>query len=105
MEPDDLFGLPWTVARGERMSRGSDGRETQADRKGPDGDRHKPSERNSRTSVRMSIERARSIQSHADRTGAHQGFKARAMSAAAQNSQDATGAPIRVPEVRWSAAA
>ena len=34
---------------------------------------------------KMTAEAARRIQSHADRTGTNQGFKARAMSAAARN--------------------
>jgi len=72
------------------MSRGSDGRDAHAGRNGPGGDRNKPGERNSRTSVRMTVERARAIQAHADRTGTHQDFKARARAAATRNAQDST---------------
>ncbi|MFY0522505.1 hypothetical protein ACN28I_04605 [Archangium gephyra] len=69
------------------MSRGSDGRETRAGQNRQD-DRERPGTRSSRTSVRMTVERARAIQSHADRTGTQQDFKARAQSAAARNAQD-----------------
>ena len=41
--------------------------------------------RSSRTSTRMTSERARAIQSHADKTGINQDFKSRAMSAADRN--------------------
>ncbi len=41
--------------------------------------------RSSRTSTRMSSERARAIQSHADKSGKNQDFKSRAMSAADRN--------------------
>ncbi len=41
--------------------------------------------RSSRTSTRMSSERARAIQSHADKTGRNQDFKSRAMSGADRN--------------------
>ncbi len=41
--------------------------------------------RTSRSSVAMTAERARAIQAHADRTGRNEGFKARAMAAAAAN--------------------
>ncbi|MHA1149211.1 MAG: hypothetical protein ACTSR8_13310 [Promethearchaeota archaeon] len=41
--------------------------------------------RSSRTSTRMTIDRARAIQSHADKTGTNQDFKSRAMSAADRN--------------------
>jgi len=39
----------------------------------------------SRSSRLMSMERARAIQSHADKTGRNQDFKSRAMSAASKN--------------------
>lgn len=38
----------------------------------------------------MTVERARAIQAHADRTGRNQDFKERAMSAAATNHTDDT---------------
>jgi hypothetical protein len=69
------------------MSKGNDartapGRETSGRQtgqtKGPQG--------TSRSSVRMTAERARAIQAHADRTDTNAEFKARAMSAAAANS-------------------
>lgn len=41
--------------------------------------------RSSRTSTRMTSERARAIQSHADKSGKNQDFKSRAMSAADRN--------------------
>ncbi len=41
--------------------------------------------RSSRTSTRMTSERARAIQSHADKTGKNQDFKSRVMSAADTN--------------------
>ena len=41
--------------------------------------------RSSRTSTRMTIERARAIQFHADKTGTNQDFKSRTMSAAERN--------------------
>ncbi|RYZ15403.1 MAG: hypothetical protein EOO70_06895 [Myxococcaceae bacterium] len=69
------------------MSRGNEGRDGQTGRSGPDGDRDRPGVRNSRTSVRMTVERARAIQTRADRTGAQQDFKARAISAAARNAE------------------
>lgn len=67
------------------MSKGNDAR-TQADRQGQartsrDAGRSRDG-RSSRSSVRMTAERARAIQAHADRTGLNQDFKARAMSAA-----------------------
>ncbi|MHA1758144.1 MAG: hypothetical protein ACTSVV_15325 [Promethearchaeota archaeon] len=36
----------------------------------------------------MTIERARAIQSHADRTNTNQGFKSRVMSAAIKNEEE-----------------
>ena len=67
------------------MSRGNDsrvgpGRTGRQDTHGERGGRE-PS-RSSRSSVRMTAERARAIQAHADRTGTNPDFKARAMSAA-----------------------
>jgi hypothetical protein len=41
--------------------------------------------RTSRSSIAMTAERARAIQSQADRTGRNEEFKVRAMSAAARN--------------------
>ncbi|KKK85266.1 hypothetical protein LCGC14_2775020 [marine sediment metagenome] len=41
--------------------------------------------RSSRTSTRMTSERARAIQSHADKTGRNQDFKSRAMSTVDRN--------------------
>lgn len=69
------------------MSKGDDSRTT-ADRKGEsrtsrDGKGREG--RTSRSSVAMTVERARAIQAHADRTGRNEDFKARAMSAAARN--------------------
>lgn len=59
------------------MSKGTDGRVVREGRgrNGRDG-------RSSRTSTPMTVERARAIQAHSDRTGTNQDFKARAMSAA-----------------------
>jgi hypothetical protein len=68
------------------MSKGNDGRtapgrdaqsRATTQTQGPKG--------SSRSSVRMTPERARAIQAHADRTGTNGDFKARAMSAAAAN--------------------
>jgi len=66
------------------MSKGNDSR-TQSDRDGKG--RSSPGQgarpgRSSRSSIRMTPERARAIQAHADRTGKNQDFKTRAMSAA-----------------------
>ena len=73
------------------MSKGSDSR-TSAGRdaasRGRRSNRDDGSGRNSRSSVRMTAERARAIQAHADRTGANQDFKARAMSAADRNDEE-----------------
>jgi hypothetical protein len=69
------------------MSRGNDSRiaggrdQTTSRRAG----RSAGEARTSRSSVRMTPERARAIQAHADRTGVNQDFKARAMSAADHN--------------------
>jgi len=45
------------------------------------------SSRSSKTSKRMTISRARAIQSHADKTGKNQDFKSRAMRAAEKNKE------------------
>ncbi len=42
----------------------------------------------SRTSIKMTPDRARAIQSHADRSGRNQDFKSRAMSAADKNNSE-----------------
>ena len=67
------------------MSKGNDSRVHPKDarRETKDGNRKggQPP-RSSRSSVRMTAERARAIQAHADRGGVNQDFKARAMSAA-----------------------
>lgn len=52
---------------------------------GRTGRRQGRSGRSSRTSTRMTGQRARAIQSHADKTGRNQDFKSRAMSAADRN--------------------
>ena len=70
------------------MSRGNDSRS--ASERGErstrnTGDKGVSASRTSRSSIPMTVERARAIQSHADRTGDNQDFKARAMSAADQN--------------------
>ena len=64
-----------------RMSKGDDTRQEAQTRteRGSDSGHVEP---NSRSSVRMTAERARAIQAHADRSGRNQPFKARAMSAA-----------------------
>lgn len=67
------------------MSKGNDSR-PQLDRIGEPRTHRDGQERvmrTSRSSVSMTAERARAIQAHADRTGRNEGFKARAMSAAA----------------------
>ncbi len=67
------------------MSRGNDSRvgNGRDQATGRSGDRRATGEaRSSRSSVRMTADRARAIQAHADRTGTNQDFKARAMSAA-----------------------
>lgn len=48
-------------------------------------DRAQRAGRSSRSSVKMTAERARAIQAHADRTEQNQDFKARAMAAGARN--------------------
>lgn len=73
------------------MSRGNDARSNSA--RGERGDkspnaRDATASRTSRSSIPMSLERARAIQSHADRSGTNDDFKARAMSAADRNIPD-----------------
>ena len=70
------------------MSKGHDSR-TPAERgeRSREGSRGTPA-RSSRTSIPMTTERARAIQAKADRTGTDPDFKARAMSAAARNSEE-----------------
>jgi len=70
------------------MSRGNDSRS--ANERGErgarsTGEKGASASRTSRSSIPMTVERARAIQSHADRTGDNQDFKARTMSAADQN--------------------
>jgi len=65
------------------MSKGNDSRGQ--DGRAPKGGERGNEPRNAQSPVRMSVERARAIQAHADRTGRNQGFKERAMSAAAKN--------------------
>ncbi|MHA1230072.1 MAG: hypothetical protein ACTSRP_06895 [Candidatus Helarchaeota archaeon] len=72
------------------MSRGHGGRGSGKGRgssKGKDRGNQKETDkyRSSRSSVKMTWERARAIQSHADKTGRNQDFKSRAMSAAYKN--------------------
>lgn len=67
------------------MSRGNDGR---GSREGDSKGRGERGARTSRTSVRMTVERARAIQARADRSGTNLDFKARAMSAAARNDEE-----------------
>ena len=67
------------------MSKGSDGRSASgrdAGGRNEGNPRSGASRTSSRTSVRMTVERARAIQSHADRMETNQDFKARAMAAA-----------------------
>lgn len=67
------------------MSKGNDSRvptdRQERDREG----RSTAPGRSSRSSVRMTAERARAIQAAADRSGQNQDFKARAMAAAAHD--------------------
>ena len=63
------------------MSRGNDGKEREG-RTGPSSSTAQPS---SRTSIPMTAERARAIQSHADREGKNEDFKGRAAAAADRN--------------------
>lgn len=67
------------MSRGDDSRVGPNGEGRKDERTDRDGGR--PA-RSSRSSVRMTAERARAIQSHADRTGTNQDFKARAMAAA-----------------------
>lgn len=73
------------------MSKGKDAR-TERDREGADRSRQSEKQsrdgRSSRSSVRMTPERARAIQAQADRAGRNQGFKSRAMAAAASQDED-----------------
>ena len=64
------------------MSRGHGERGRSQGRRGRS---HGKRSRSSRTSTRMTGERARAIQSHADKSGRNQDFKSRAMSAADRN--------------------
>jgi len=67
------------------MSRGDSGRSgSHSSGRGSKGG-NKGNSRNSRTSKSMTVERARAIQEHADKTGRNQDFKSRAMSAADKN--------------------
>lgn len=69
------------------MSKGEDSRTAKGhDPQARADARNKGAPSSSRSSVRMTAERARAIQAHADRTGTNDDFKARAMSAAAANS-------------------
>ena len=75
------------------MSRGDSGRNRRG-RSSKRGRRDKRSGNNinksnksSKTTTFMTIERARAIQSHADRTGRNQDFKSRAMSASVLNEE------------------
>ena len=67
------------------MSRGRGGRSSDSRGSREGGKTEKEGRRSSRTAVRMTAERARAIQSHADRTGSNQDWKARAASAAERN--------------------
>lgn len=70
------------------MSRGNDSRSANehGERGGRStGEKGSSASRTSRSSIPMTVERARAIQSHADRTGDNRDFKARAMSASDQN--------------------
>ncbi len=73
------------------MSKGNDGRQGNGrEGKGePMSGRANSEPRSSRSSVRMTAERARAIQAQADRTGRNQDFKARAMAAADRNAAEA----------------
>ena len=73
------------------MSRGNDSRGSRGQgERGQRGGGRGTQARNARSSVPMTVERARAIQAHADRTGRNQDFKERAMSAAATNHTDDT---------------
>lgn len=67
------------------MSKGNDGRNDREGKESQRGDRKGAEPRSSRSSVRMTADRARAIQAQADRKGDNQDFKARAMAAAARN--------------------
>lgn len=70
------------------MSRGNDTRSTnERSGRGEKGapERGAGASRTSRSSIPMSVERARAIQSHSDSSGTNEDFKARAMSAADRN--------------------
>ncbi|MHA1427455.1 MAG: hypothetical protein ACTSQI_15820 [Candidatus Helarchaeota archaeon] len=76
------------------MSRGGSGRGGRSRRSGRSGKGGKSgkssksaskSSKSSKTSTKMTVERARAIQSHADKTGRNLDFKSRAMAAAARN--------------------
>jgi len=73
------------------MSKGNDSRTSSKDEqtsRSNRGARPTQAPRSSRSSVRMTAERARAIQAHADRTSRNQDFKALAMSAADKNDED-----------------
>jgi hypothetical protein len=73
------------------MSKGNDsrtGKGQEAAGRTNRGSRGQQPSRSSRSSVKMTAERARAIQAHADRANRNQDFKARAMSAAAKNESD-----------------
>ena len=75
------------------MSKGNDSR-VSADRQERDREgRTTAPGRSSRSSVRMTVERARAIQAAADRGDQNQDFKARAMAAAARNDASDTEDP------------
>jgi len=65
------------------MSRGSGGRSGRSSRS--NSKRSSNRSKSSKTSKSMTVDRARAIQAHADKTGRNQGFKGRAMSAAEKN--------------------
>ena len=67
------------------MSRGHGGRSSDGRGNREGGKTEKEGRRSSRTAVRMTAERARAIQSHADQTGSNQDWKARAASAGDRN--------------------
>lgn len=69
------------------MSRGHDGRGKEQNGSRDNRNSVERGAKSSRTPVRMTAERARAIQSHADRTESNQDFKIRAMAAAERNSR------------------
>ena len=70
------------------MSRGQEHRGSRDSKRSSSKQRSQNRPKSSRTTVRMTKERARAIQRHADKSGKNQDFKARAMSAADKNENE-----------------